>query len=167
MAPKVVLVGAPGAGKSTVAALIAQALGVAHLDTDTMVEQAAGKSVAEIFIADGEPAFRAAERAAVAQALTVDGAVVSLGGGAVMDPATQTALAGHRVAWLHVTLADAATRVGMNQARPLLLQNPRATLAALLDERTPVYESLAGLRVDTESASAEEVAHAIIGWVSR
>ncbi|NDB18828.1 MAG: shikimate kinase [Actinobacteria bacterium] len=165
MAPAVVLIGAPGAGKSTVGALIAQSLGVAHVDTDSMVEQRLGSTVADIFIELGEPAFRAAERDAVAEALTMDDIVVSLGGGAVMDPATQAALGGHAVVWLQVGLPSAATRVGMNQSRPLLLQNPRATLAKLLDERTAIYQSLAGLTVSTDDIDAGEVARQVLAWL--
>lgn len=166
MAPAVVLIGAPGAGKSTVGLLLAEALGIAHVDTDTLVEQRLGQTVADIFIEQGESVFRIAEREAVAQVLNLDGAVVSLGGGAVLDPVTQSALVGHPVVWLRVGLASAAARVGMNQSRPLLLQNPRATLATLLDERTPVYQSLAKLTVDTDEIDVAQVVAHVRKWLA-
>lgn len=166
MSPAVVLIGAPGAGKSTVGALLAEALETEHIDTDSLVEQRLGRSVADIFIEHGEPIFRDAEREAVAQALTVDNAVVSLGGGAVLDLATQSVLVGHPVVWLRVSLASAAARVGMNQSRPLLLQNPRATLATLLDERTPIYQSLAMFTVDTDEADVAHVVDSVQTWLT-
>ena len=167
MGPLVVLVGAPGAGKSTVAALVATALGATHLDTDTMVETQTGSSISDIFISHGETEFRKLERDAVAQALQTSDTVVSLGGGAVIDPHTRAALQQHPVVWLQVSLSDAASRAGMNQARPLLLGNVRATLARLLDERTPWYEEVCDVAIDTSSMDADEVAARITEWLRR
>ncbi len=165
MPPLVVLIGAPGAGKSTVASLVAGSLGKVHVDTDDVVEQRLGSTVSDIFVTHGEPAFRQAERAAVADALAMDDIVLSLGGGAVMDSETRLALTAQRVVWLQVSLPAAATRVGMNQSRPLLLQNPRATMARLLDERTAVYQDLADLTVSTDECTAAEAANQIIDWL--
>ena len=157
-APKIVLVGPMGAGKTTVGRLLAEALGVGFLDTDEVVERVAGKTVAAIFVDDGEPHFRELERRAVADSLATHDGVLALGGGAVLDPGTRAALAGQRVVFLRVGLSDAAQRVGLGVSRPLLLGNVRGRIKQLLDERTPVYESVAAFTVDTDGRSAEEVA---------
>lgn len=161
--PAVVLIGPPGAGKSTVGRLLASALGVPFTDTDAEIEASAGKPVSDIFIEDGEPAFRALERAAVAEALDNRTGVVAVGGGAVLDPGTQEALAGHRVVYLETGFGAAARRTGMSQARPLLIGNPRATLKILLEQRIPVYQRLATITVSTDDRAPEEVAGDIAG----
>ncbi|MHB1431178.1 MAG: shikimate kinase [Streptosporangiaceae bacterium] len=160
-APVAVLIGPPGAGKSTVGALLATRFGVAFTDTDTEVEATAGKPVSDIFIEDGEPVFRELERAAVARALQDSDGVVALGGGAVLDPDTQRLLAGRTVVYLETGFAAAAKRVGLGQARPLLIGNPRATLKSLLDARLPVYESLATITVGTDDRDAGQIADEI------
>ncbi len=160
-APVAVLIGPPGAGKSTVGALLAARLKVAFTDTDAEVEATAGKPVSDIFIEDGEPAFRELERAAVARALADSDGVVALGGGAVLDPDTQRLLVGRTVVYLETGFAAAAKRVGLGQARPLLIGNPRATLKALLDARLPVYESLATITVGTDDREAGQIADEI------
>lgn len=156
--PVVVLIGTMGAGKTTVGRLVAEALGVGFLDTDHLVEERAAKPVSEIFVDDGEPAFRALEHRAVADALASHDGVLALGGGAVLDPATRALLAGHRVVFLKVGLSDAAARVGLGVSRPLLLGNVRGRIKQLLDARTPIYSSLATDTVETDGRSAEEVA---------
>ena len=145
-----VLVGAPGSGKSTVGARLAARLGLPFADVDAVIESRAGKPVSEIFADDGEPAFRAVEEATTAELLDRPG-VLSLGGGAVLSAATRRALRGHRVVWLQVSAANAARRVGLNEARPLLLGNVRGTLIRLLAERTPLYAEVA-----TETISTDE-----------
>lgn len=160
--PVVVLVGTMGAGKTTVGRLLADALGVGFLDSDHAVEARAGKSVQEIFVDDGETAFRELERAAVAAALEGHDGVLALGGGAVLDPATRELLASHRVVFLKVGLTDAAKRVGLGVGRPLLLGNVRARVKQLLDERTPIYEGLARISVDTDGRTPQDVAAEII-----
>lgn len=167
MAPLVVLVGPPGSGKTTVGQALAGRLGVAFRDTDADVERVAGKPVGEIFVDDGEPAFRELERAAVREALETHDGVLALGGGAVLDETTRSLLAGHRVGYLVVGYATAFDRVGMAQARPLLLVNPRAELRRLLEERRPFYESVATMTVDTENRSADEVADELAGALAR
>ena len=134
-----VLVGPMGAGKTTVADLLGRRWDVGVRDTDHDVEAAAGKSISDIFVDDGEVAFRALERAAVAAALDAHAGVLALGGGAVLDAGTRASLAGHRVVFLEVGLSDAVKRVGLGIARPLLMGNMRARIRALLDERLPVY----------------------------
>jgi shikimate kinase len=139
---------------------------LAARDTDTDVEAAAGKPISDIFIDDGEPRFRELERAAVTTALREHDGVLALGGGAVLDPVTQEALEAYRasggvVVFLDVSLSQAAPRVGLNQARPLLLGNPRAQWQALMNARRPVYEAVATLRVMTDTLTPGGVAERI------
>ncbi len=163
--PRVVLVGSMGAGKTTVGALVADALGVEFLDTDQLIEIRAGKPVAEIFVDDGEEHFRGLERTAVADALQTHAGVLALGGGAVLDPSTRALLAAHQVVFLQVGLADAASRVGLGVSRPLLLGNVRGRIKQLLDERTPIYLSVARHSVPTDGLDAAAVADRVLALV--
>ena len=165
--PRVVLVGPMGAGKSTVGSLLGTRWGVPVRDTDRDVEQVAGKSVAEIFVDDGEERFRALERDAVADALRSHTGVLALGGGAVLDPVTRTALRGARVVFLQVGLSDAVKRVGLGVGRPLLLGNVRSRIKALLDERLPVYTEVAAHTVPTDGRTPEEVADEVARLVEQ
>lgn len=160
MSPVLVLVGPPGSGKSTIAAKLATRLGVDHVDTDTAVEAQAGKAISDIFVDSGEAAFRALERAAVTEALTGDG-IVSVGGGAILDPVTRADLAGHTVVFLDVSLSEAAKRVGLGTSRPLLLGNVRTQLKQLMDARRPLYAEVATFVVDTDGRTPEEIADEI------
>jgi shikimate kinase len=164
--PAAVLIGPPGAGKTTVGLLVAALLGAEFLDTDDVVEQMAGKPVSDIFIADGEAAFRELERAAVARSLTSHQGVLALGGGAVMDPATRELLAGQRVVYLETGFAAAAHRTGLDAPRPLLIGNPRTRLRELLTERLPVYQGLAWVTVPTDDRDPQEIADEVAGIVS-
>jgi shikimate kinase len=164
--PAAVLIGPPGAGKSTVGPLLAARLGVGFVETDQQVEAVAGKPVGDIFIEDGEVAFRAMEREAVAQAVTQRGQVVALGGGAVLDPGTQRLLAGLPVVYLATGFAAAAKRVGMDRPRPLLIGNPRGRLRELLEQRLPIYESLARVTVITDDRAPEEIADEIAAQIA-
>ncbi len=171
VAPRVVLVGPPGAGKSSVAAQLGALLALPVRDTDADVETAAGKPITEIFVDDGEPAFRALERAAVLAALAEHEGVLALGGGAVLDPDVQAALeayraAGGTVAFLDVSLSAAAPRVGFNRSRPLLLGNPRAQWQALMEARRPVYEAVASVRVDTDGRTPAQVAEQVVAGLT-
>jgi len=161
--PCLVLVGPPGAGKTTVGRLVADRLAVAFRDTDADVEQQTGKSVAEVFFDDGEEHFRDLERAAVARALAEHEGVLALGGGAVLADETRTSLAGHEVVLLEVGLADAARRVGLSRDRPVLALNPRASLRTLLDERLPLYRQVATRAVRTDGRTPEQVAAEVLG----
>lgn len=163
----IVLIGPPGAGKTTVGALLAKELGVGFTDTDAVIEAKTGKTVADIFIEDGEPEFRRLEREAVAEVLTVGDGVIGLGGGAVMDTETQGRLAGRRVVYLETSFPELARRVGLDRPRPLLIgTSPRAQLRSLLDRRLPVYQSLAWLTVGTDAREPPDVARQIVAEVS-
>jgi len=164
--PVVILIGPPGAGKTTVGGELAARLDVRFTDTDASVEAAVGKPVSDIFIEDGEQAFRELERAAVAAAIADHDGVVGLGGGAILDLRTRERLAGQPVVYLRTSFTELARRVGMDRARPLLIGNPRAQLKALLDQRLPIYESLAWLTVDTDGRDPAEVAKQIAAAVS-
>ncbi|MDG9706490.1 shikimate kinase [Streptomyces sp. DH37] len=162
MGPVVVLVGPPGAGKTTVGGVLARRLGVGLRDTDADVEAVAGKSVAEIFVDEGEARFRALEREAVRAALSGHAGVVSLGGGAVTDAGTRALLAGGPVVFLDVALADAVRRVGLDAPRPLLAVNPRKRWRALMEQRRPLYVEVARAVVDTAGRDPEETAQAVL-----
>jgi shikimate kinase len=158
MSPLLVLVGPPGSGKSTVGEIIARRRGVGFRDTDRDVEEQTGRSVSDIFIEDGEAAFRALERVAVARAMQAHDGVLALGGGAVLDADTRALLRGQRVVFLDVGLSDAAERVGFARSRPLLVLNPRAELKRMLDERRGLYAEVATAVVATDGRSPDEVA---------
>lgn len=160
----IVLVGPPGAGKSTVGALLAKRLDRPFVDTDASVERRAGRAISDIFVQDGETVFRELEREAVLDALAGAPGVVSLGGGAVMqEPIAEAVREGdHEVVFLDVTIADAASRVGFDASRPLLVVNPRAAWTRLMNQRRPTYEGLATVVVATGGRTVEEVVDEVL-----
>ena len=158
----VVLVGAPGAGKTTVGTAVAAQLGVAFTDTDDLIVERAGKPIQDIFIEDGEDVFRDLEVEVVGKALTESTGVLSLGGGAPLRLETQEALQGHNVVWLDVTADVASTRAGLGAPRPVLLGNVRAKMSKLLDARRPVYESVATVTIDTSQDSIEDTIDQVV-----
>ena len=166
MKPVAVFVGPPGAGKTTVASRVARALGVALRDTDHDIEANAGKSVADIFVEEGETVFRELEVAAVAQALAEHEGVLALGGGAIVNPETRALLAGHTVIFLDVDLSNAVARVGMNRNRPLLLGNVRTQMKQLMDARRPLYTEVASIIVDTNDRTTDEVAADLVAQLT-
>lgn len=157
----IVLVGAPGAGKSTIGGLLAAELGLPFFDVDEVISAEAGTSVATIFAEHGEARFRELERDAIAR-LVQQPAVLSLGGGAVVHPDTRAALRGHRVIWLQVDIDEAASRIGSSGSRPLLAGNVRARLAQLVAERQGWYRDVATWTVDTTGRTPDQVVQVIV-----
>ncbi len=166
MSPLLVLVGPPGAGKSTVGRLVAELLGAGFRDTDLDIVRTVGKPISEVFVDEGEEHFRALERTAVTAALAEHDGVLSLGGGAVLSPETRALLRGHRVVLLQADLGTATSRVGLNRDRPVLALNPRAVLKVLLEERRPLYREVATDVVDTNGKTVRATAEEVLALVA-
>jgi shikimate kinase len=165
-----VVVGPPASGKTTVGNAIAAALGLPFRDTDADVEAQTGTTIADLFVEQGEPHFRALEERAVARALAEHDGVLALGGGAVTSPATRELLVAHgraggTVVWLDVDVASAARRVGLSRDRPLLAVNPRAMLRTMLEARAPLYAEVATVTVSTAARSVQEVVAEVLAAV--
>jgi shikimate kinase len=161
--PALVLVGPPGAGKTTVGGVLARRLGVVFTDVDALIVERIGKSISDMFALEGEDAFRAIEREVVAEALGGTNGVLALGGGSVLAAETRERLQGHRVVALTVDLADGLARTSMSTARPLLTGlDPRARYKALLEARASFYREVATIEVDTSGRSANQVARAVL-----
>lgn len=170
--PLVVLIGPPGAGKSSVGPLVAVRLGVEFRDTDADVGAAAGKPVSDIFIENGEETFRELERAAVASALAPEsewkarGGVLALGSGAVLDDGVLQLLAGLPVVYLSASFPTLARRMGLDRARVVIPGNPRGRLRAMLNSRAPLYQRLASVTVPTDDLEPDELAAEIAAAVT-
>ncbi|MER5861092.1 shikimate kinase [Streptomyces sp. NPDC059688] len=160
--PALVLVGPMGVGKSTVGRLLAERLGTGFRDTDEDIVAAEGRSIADIFVGEGESAFRAIEKRAVRDALAGHEGVLALGGGAVLDAETRALLAGHRVVYLSMDVEEAVRRTGLNVARPLLSVNPRKQWRELMEARRHLYEEVATAVVATDGRTPEEVTRAAL-----
>ncbi len=167
MAPRAIIIGAPGAGKTSVGRRVAERLGVEFHDSDAAIEKRAGKPVSDIFLSDGETEFRRLERELIAESLKDIDGVLSVGGGAVLDPDTREAFSRHTVVWLEVDLGNATKRVGMNSARPLLMGNVRGTMTTMLNERTPLYEEVATVTVDTSGRPLKDVVDDVVAELKR
>jgi len=159
----VLLIGMMGAGKTTVGGLVAERLGWPLLDSDAEVAAATGRSVPQIFAEQGEAAFRAAESAALARAVAGGRTVVSVAGGAVLDPANRELLrrAG-RVVWLRARPETLVARVGDGAGRPLLGEDPALALVELDAVRRPIYARLADQVIDVDELAPEEVAELVL-----
>ena len=159
----IILIGPPGAGKTSVGKALAKKLSLNFLDSDKVVEEKSGKSIPQIFITDGEPAFREMERAAVIDLIENQDGVIALGGGSVMDlEVSKRLLPMANVVFLDVSISNAAPRVGFNRDRPLLLGNPRQQWIALMEKRRSTYEALAKARVSTDNKKPVEVVEEIL-----
>ena len=159
MAPRIILIGPMGSGKTTVGARLASELSLTFKDTDQMIESQSGRSISDIFIEDGEEAFRALEKIILRSGLLEDETVLSLGGGACISIDAQSALraSGSFIVYLKISLSQVSSRVGFNQGRPLLMGNPRAQWQALMNDRAPIYEGIASYICDVDGKSVDEL----------
>ena len=164
MAPRVILIGPMGSGKTTIGQLIAKRLDIAFRDTDQVVEEETGRSVSDIFLEDGEDAFRLLEKGVLRNELLSDGTVLALGGGAPISMDAQSALRAiaSPVVYLDISLATVAPRIGFNRDRPLLLHNPRGQWQTLMEARRPIYESIADTVIDVNTKSETEIVDEIL-----
>ena len=164
MAPRVILIGPMGSGKTTIGQLVASKLGIAFRDTDHVIEGRAGKSVSDIFLEDGEDEFRILEKKVLRDELLSDDTVLALGGGAPISVDAQSALRAiaSPVVYLDISLATVAPRIGFNRDRPLLLHNPRGQWQTLMEARRPIYESIADSVIDVNDKSESEIVTLIL-----
>lgn len=163
MSPRAVLIGPPGAGKSTIGRRVAQALEVELLDTDVEIERVTGRSIPEIFADDGEPEFRRIEERVVADALASHSGVVSLGGGAILSDLTRRRLEGHTVVYLEISVAEGLRRTGNSTTRPLLNgPDPAQKYRELMHRRRPLYRQAATIRVRTDGRSPGRVVQQVL-----
>ena len=159
MAPKVILIGPMGSGKTTIGSLLAEKLGLNFRDTDHLIEEQEEKTVSQIFLDQGEDAFRAIEKRVLREELLTDGTVLSLGGGAPISIDARSALraiASH-IIFLDISLSTVAPRIGFNRDRPLLLNNPRGQWQTLMEARRPIYEAIADATINVDDKSEEEI----------
>lgn len=164
MAPRAVLVGMPGSGKSTIGRRLAKAMGLPLLDTDAAIVAATGRTIADIFADDGEKEFRRIEEEVVKTALADHDGIVSLGGGAITSPGVRDALAGHTVVYLEISAAEGVRRTTTGgTARPLLAgDDPAEKYRRLMGERVPLYRKVATMRVNTNRRNPGAVVHYLI-----
>ena len=165
--PLAVLIGPPGAGKTAVGPLLAELLQTSFRDTDADIAAATGQEVSDIFIAQGEPAFRQLEREATARALREHDGVLALGSGAVLDPDVQDRLEGLPVVYLAADFATVARRLGLDRPHVVIPGNPRGRLRVMLEERRPLYERLATVTVKTDDLDPDELAAQIAATVDQ
>ena len=156
---RIVLIGAPGSGKSTVGVVLAAHLQWPFVDTDALIEMKESKKITDLFVENGEGYFRAVEFETLQEVLMEESAVISLGGGAPISERAQEALLSSEsiIVFLDVSLATAAPRVGFNRDRPLLLGNPRAQWQSLSEQRRPIYEKLATQSIKVDDMTVDEI----------
>ena len=162
MAPKAVLVGMPGSGKSTIGRRLAKAMEVPLLDTDAKIVETSGRSIAELFI-EGEQEFRRIEEDVVRAALAEHDGIVSLGGGAITSPGVRDALAGHTVIFLEINAAEGIRRTTGGVVRPLLAGgDPAQKYRELMAQRVPLYRRVATVRINTNRRNPGAVVRYIV-----
>ena len=163
MIKKVVLIGPPGAGKSTIGKALAKEIATEFIDSDSEIERITGKKISDIFVEEGEAVFRKTEVEVVTALLDGFEGVIALGGGAPINTQIQETLTGVEfpVIFIDVSISQAANRIGFNKDRPLLLINPRQQWMNLMSERRPIYEKLASQTVNSDSQKPHEVAKLI------
>ena len=162
MSPQLIFVGAPGSGKTTIGKKVSEKFGVDFIDIDHEIEMDEKISISEIFVQKGEDYFRKLEKEKITKLLNDFNGVLSLGGGAVLNPETRQALSIAPVVWLTVSANEASNRVGLGASRPVLMGNVRSKLVKLLEERTPLYEEVADWQIDTTDKSIEEVVNEVL-----
>ena len=163
MAPRAVLMGMPGSGKSTIGRRLAKAMGLTLLDTDVKVVEATGRTIADIFTNDGEKEFRRIEEEVVRAALAEHDGIVSLGGGAITSPGVREALAGHTVIFLEISAAEGIRRTTGGTVRPLLAgPDPAAKYRELMSARVPLYRRVATMRINTNRRNPGAVVRHIV-----
>lgn len=167
--PNLIIIGPPGAGKSSVGRQLGKVMQTPFTDTDKIIEERAGKKIAEIFLEDGEPIFREIEREVVLAEIAKEDGILALGGGSILDSEVDKELSKlkSRVIYLEVSISNAAPRVGFNKDRPLLAVNPRQQWMALMEKRRPIYERLAGHKVSTDNKKPSEVVKEIQGLIGK
>lgn len=169
MGPNLILIGPPGAGKSSIGRQLSKALEVPFKDTDATIEEKTGKKISDIFVEDGEPAFRKIEKEVVLDEIAIQNGVLALGGGSVLDSDVASKLEELKanVIYLEVSISNAAPRVGFNKDRPLLAVNPRQQWLTLMEKRKPIYERLAGIKISTDNKKPSEVVKEIKELMSK
>lgn len=156
---KIILIGPPGSGKSSVGKELANLMNLQHIDTDSLIETKVGKRIADIFLEDGESKFREIEREVVLDSLNLENAVISLGGGSILDSEVAARLRNEsNVVYLEVSISNAAPRVGFNTDRPLLVANPRQQWLKLMEARKSIYEELGSKQISTDNRKPKEIA---------
>ena len=164
MAPRIILIGPMGSGKTTIGQLIADSLQIPFRDTDHVIEERSGKTISDIFLDEGEESFRALEKKVLRDELLSDNTVLALGGGAPISIDAQSALRAiaSPVIYLDISLSTVAPRIGFNRDRPLLLHNPRGQWQTLMEARRPIYESIADIVIDVNDKTKREVVDQIL-----
>jgi len=168
MPPRLILIGPMGSGKTTIGQLLATNLNLTFRDTDQVIESETGKTVSEIFLDQGEDEFRALEKAVLRKELLTDETILALGGGAPISIDAQSALRAiaSPVIYFDISLASVAPRIGFNRDRPLLLHNPRGQWETLMQERRPIYESIADIVIDVNAKSEQAIIKEILEAVA-
>ena len=164
MAPRAIFIGPMGSGKSTIGKAVARSLKLTFRDTDTEIEKLEKMPVSQIFLDKGEDYFRLVEKKVLREELLADGTVLALGGGAPLSVDAQSALRAisSKVFYLDISLASVAPRIGFNRDRPLLLTNPRGQWQTLMEQRRPIYESIADVVIDVNHRSERDVVKEVL-----